>query len=197
MANTKNTTKKKAEPKVQATPQPQLQPAQEPAPAVKKPAELKLSDSMLINVKSNVFGELQYINKRTGDSTKWSDCGDVQTLSVADIRAMKGTQRAFFEHQWIYLMSIEDSGYEDISAEEIYKALLLMPYYQKMVNPDNYTDIFTWDVSRMKAAIASMSAASKTNLVIAANTCIANGTLDSLKRIKALEECLGCRLDRP
>lgn len=197
MANTKNTTKKKAEPKVQATPQPQLQPAQELAPVVKKPAELKLGDSMLINVKSNVFGELQYINKRTGDSTKWSDCGDVQTLSVADIRAMKGTQRAFFEHQWIYLMSIEDSGYEDVSAEEIYKALLLMPYYQKMVNPDNYTDIFTWDMNRMKEAITSMSAVSKMNLVIAANTCIANGTLDSLKRIKALEECLGCQLDRP
>lgn len=196
MANTKNTTKKKAEPKAQVA-ESQPQSVQEPAPVAKKPAELKLSDSMLINVKSNVFGELQYINKRTGDSTKWSDCGDVQTLSVADIRAMKGTQRAFFEHQWIYLMSIEDSGYEDVSAEEIYKSLLLMPYYQKMVNPDNYTDIFTWDMGRMKAAIASMSAASKTNLVIAANTCIANGTLDSLKRIKALEECLGCQLDRP
>lgn len=197
MANTKKpaAAKKTAAPKVQGTTVVEASQVQETA--VVKPTELKLTDSMLINVKSNVFGELQYINPRTGDTTKWSDCGDVQTLSVADIRAMKGTQRAFFENQWVYLMNIEDGGYEDVSTEEIYKALLLMPYYQKMVNPDNYTDIFTWDVGRMRDAVNSMSASSKMNLVVAANTCIANGTLDSLKKIKALEECLGCTLDRP
>lgn len=197
MANTKKTAtaKKATAPKVQETPTVEAVEVRE-APVV-KPAELKLTDSVLINVKSNVFGELQYINPRTGDMTKWSDCGDVQALSVADIRAMKGTQRAFFENQWVYLDSIEDPGYEDVSSEDIYKALLLSQYYRNMVNPDNYTEIFSWDTSRMKQAVMSMPSASKLNLTVAANTCIANGTLDSLKKIKALEECLGCTLDRP
>lgn len=197
MANTKKTaTKKETAPKQTASAA-KVAEVQETAPVAATKQALKLEDSMLINVKSNVFGELLYINKRTGDSTKWVDSGDVQTLSVADIRSMKGNQRAFFENQWVYLDSIEDPGYEDVSSEEIYKALLLSQYYRSMVNPDNYTEIFSWDIGRIKQAVSSMSSASKLNLTVAANTCIANGTLDSLKKIKALEECLGCTLDRP
>lgn len=199
MANTKKTAtaKKASVPKAQEVPAVEVAQVQETVSAAPAKQALKLEDSMLINVKSNVFGELLYINKRTGDSTKWNDSGDVQTLSVADIRSMKGNQRAFFENQWVYLDSIEDPGYEDVSSEDIYKALLLSQYYRNMVNPDNYTEIFNWDISRMKQAVMSMSSASKLNLTVAANTCIANGTLDSLKKIKALEECLGCTLDRP
>lgn len=168
----------------------------EPVAAV-RPALTKLDDSVLITVKSNVFGELLYINSRTGDKFTWSGCGDVQDLSVGDIRAMKGTQRAFFENQWIILTGVDEPGYEDVSAEEIYKILMLSQYYKNIVDPDNYTAIFSWDLPKMKEAVNSMSSASKMNLVVAANTCIANGTLDSLKKIRALEECLGCELDKP
>lgn len=189
---TKNTKANPATPKATNV----VTPAAEPA-VTARPGLTKLDDSVLITVKSNVFGELLYINSRTGDKFTWSGCGDVQDLSVGDIRAMKGTQRAFFENQWIILTGIDEPGYEDISAEEIYKILMLSQYYKNIVDPDNYTAIFSWDLPKMKEAVNSMSAASKMNLVVAANTCIVNGTLDSLKKIKALEECLGCELDKP
>ena len=185
----KNTTAKKA-PK-------QIAPVvSDEIPAVKQ-APLKLDDSVLIQVKSNVFGELIYINARTGDRTTWSGCGDVQILSVGDLRAMKGSQRVFFENQWVYLVGIEDAGFEEVSVEDLYKALLLSQYYRSLVNPDNYTEIFSYDLAKRREVIMSMSSASKMNLIVAANTCIADGTLDSLKKIKLLEECLGCELDKP
>ena len=42
-----------------------------------------------------------------------------------------------------------------------------------------------------------MSEGVRLNLIILANTQIENGTLDSLNKIKALEELFGCELTRP
>lgn len=191
----KNTTTKKATASAPKT-APAAEVQKEPVAAPKSTVP-KLDDSTLVIVKSNVFGELLYINPRTGDRFIWKDCGDVQDLSVGDIRAMKGTQRVFFENQWVVLAGIDEAGYEDVSVEDIYKSLMLSQYYKNIVDPDNYTEIFSWSLDKMKAVVNTMSSASKMNLVVAANTCIANGTLDSLKKIRTLEECLGCELDKP
>lgn len=165
--------------------------------AAQKRAPVKLDDSVLISVKSNVYGGLVYINRRTGDQTTWDQCGDVQTLSMGDLRAMKGTQRAFFENQWIYIVGVEDAGYEDVTPEDIYRNLMVSQYYKNVLDPDNYTEIFSWSEPRIRELIAQMSDGAKTNLIVAANTCIADGSLDSLRKIQLLEECLGCELAKP
>ena len=36
-----------------------------------QPAKVRLDDSVLIRVKSNTYGQLIYVNKRTGDRTEW------------------------------------------------------------------------------------------------------------------------------
>ena len=40
-----------------------------------QPAKVRLDDSVLIRVKSNTYGQLIYVNKRTGDRTEWSRFG--------------------------------------------------------------------------------------------------------------------------
>ena len=158
---------------------------------------VKLDDSVLISVKSNTFGGLLYVNPRTGDKTEWNGCGDVQTLTMGDLRAMKGTQRAFFENQWIYIVGVDESGYEDVTAEDIYKSLMVTQYYKNVLDPDNYAEIFSWEPHRIQEVVSMMSDGAKMNLVVAANTCIDDGTLDSLRKIQVLEECLGCELKKP
>ena len=165
------------------------------APVVKK--AVKLDDSVLISVKSNTFGGLLFVNPRTGDKTEWSGCGDVQTLTMGDLRAMKGTQRAFFENQWIFIVGVDESGYDDVTAEDIYKNLMVTQYYKNILDPDNFIEIFSWEPHRIKETISMMSDGAKMNLVVAANTCIEDGTLDSLRKIQVLEECLGCELTKP
>lgn len=170
-------------------------------PVVKKAAPatrtVKLDDTTLIRVRSNTFGELIYINRRTGDKTVWSGHGDVQTLTMGDLRAMKGTQRAFFENQWIFLDGVDEAGYEDVTPVELYKALMVTQYYQNIIDPKNFNEIFSWDAKRIKEAVAMMSDGAKMNLVVAANTAINDGALDSLKKIRTLEECLNCELTKP
>ena len=123
--------------------------------------------------------------------------GDVQTLTMGDLRAMKGTQRAFFENQWIFIVGVDESGYDDVTAEDIYKNLMVTQYYKNILDPDNYIEIFSWEPQRIKETISMMSDGAKMNLVVAANTCIEDGTLDSLRKIQVLEECLGCELTKP
>lgn len=159
--------------------------------------QVKLDDTVLINVKSNTFGTLFFKNPRTGDTVTWSHFGDVEQLTMGDLRAMKGTQRAFYENQWIYIVNVEDEGYEDVTADDICKALMVTQYYKNVLDPDNFEQVFTWPESKIRERVAMMGSGAKLNLVVAANTAIMNGKLDSLKRIKLLEDVLGCELDRP
>lgn len=169
--------------------------AQEVKPVPKK--AVKLDDTVLVNVKSNTYGQLFFRNPRTGDATEWSHFGDTQTLTMGDLRAMKGSHRAFYENQWIYILGIEDSGYEDVTPDDIYKTLMVSQYYKNVLDPDNFHQIFSWSEAKIRERVAMMSSGAKLNLVVAANTAVQNGTLDSLKKIKTLEDVLGCELDRP
>lgn len=165
--------------------------------AKKEPVALKLDDSVLLNVRSNVYGGLIYINSRTGDKYEWSEYGDVQQLTAGDLRAMKGSQRSFFQNQWIIIDSIADSGYEDVTRDEIYKALMVSQYCDGLVDLEDFDDVFALSPDELRRLIAKMSDGSRLNLLVAANTAIANGTLDSLRTIQTLESCLGCELDKP
>lgn len=171
------------------TAEPEIQPV--------RPKTIKLDDSVLISTKSNVFGELIYVNPRTRDETRWATCGDTQTLTMGDLRAMKGTQRAFFENQWIYVIGVDEAGYEDVTPEDVYKALMVTQYYKNILDPDNYAEIFSWSPAKIRETISYMSDGAKMNFVVAANTSIADGSLDSIKKIQMIESCLGCELIRP
>lgn len=192
MATTKTTAKKKATP-VEETNAPEI----EAAPAVKaeRVAETrKLDDTLRVVVQSNVHGALIFINRRTGDRTEWDHFGDKQTLTMGDLRSMRGSQRGFFENNWIFVDRVDEDGYEDITPEDIYKTLMVTQYYKDTLTPDNFNEFFNLSATEIKDRIYRMSAAAKTNLIVAANDGIRNGTLDSLRAIHAIEEALSCEL---
>ena len=164
----------------------------EERPTVKKRA--KLNDTVTVNVQSNVFGELIYSDPRSGASVKWHEFGDVQPMSLGDLRTMRNTQRAFFSNNWIFVKEVLDEGYEDTIPEDVYKNLMVAQYYQGMLNPDNFNSIFRMEDVEMRAAINRMSSGAKMNLVVACNDAIRRGKLDSLRKIRVLEEALGCEL---
>lgn len=163
-------------------------------PIVKK--RLKLADDVLIAVKSNVFGRLTYINHKTGDETRWENFGEIQPLSVGDLRAMKAKQLSFFKENWITIDGIEeaDEEYQDVEAEDIYDALQITKYYSEYLCPDNINDVFNWSVSDIKNKIPRMTKSVQKSVLIRANELIKEGILDSISKVKALEEALDCDL---
>lgn len=166
------------------------------APKKAAPKIVKLDDTLLVTVKSNVYGQLTYTNSRTGDTTVWAHFGEPQDISMGDLRAMKGTQRAFFENQWIYIVGVVDEGYEDVTSEDIYKVLQVTQYYKNVLDPARFHEFFRWEEQKIRDHVGMLSKRGKANLVVAANHAIENGTLDSVKKIRLLEELLGCELLR-
>lgn len=157
---------------------------------------IKIGDDVILSVKSNVAGELIYINHKTGDETHWTEYGDVQTLKAGDIRAMKAKQPKFLTDNWIAVEGIEDAddNYDDVDVFAILEALGILQYYRDNFYPQNINEVFNWKEEEMRNKIPSMPKTIKDTLIISANELISNGILDSMRKIKTLEEILGCEL---
>ena len=157
--------------------------------------QVKLDDSVQVNVKSNVFGKLTYIDKKTQDEVVWNHCGESNPMTIGMLRSMKATQVSFFKNQWIIITGFVDET--EYTTADIYKVLMIGQYYQDLIEPSDYETICSWSPEEIKSKVSMMSSEAKANLAVALNTYIEKGILDSLKRIKAFEEVLGCELKLP
>ena len=81
-----------------------------------------------------------------------------------------------------------------MTPEDVYKALLVTQYYKESLTPDNFGALFRMKPEEIKTRARRLSEDGRTNLIVAANDAIRNGTLDSLRSIRAIEEALNCEL---
>lgn len=159
--------------------------------------QVRIDDSAVINVKSNVFGQLVYIDKKTMERVEWPMCGSVQQMTFGALRNMKASSIGFYKNQWIIITGFADEYANKYTPADIYKALYITQYYKDLIEPSDYESVCSWSPEEIKSKVSLMSAESKINLVVALNTYIKKGILDSLKRIRAFEEVLGCDLGTP
>lgn len=157
-----------------------------------KKKKLKLTDDMILNVESTVFGRLIYVNKKSGEKVVWTNEGEIQQVSVEGIRAMKSNQIAFFNKNWVRLISIADDGYEDYTSEDIYNALMLQKYVE--ASKLDIEDLIFNKFDKIPMYIQKMGDSFKLQLTIRCNDMIKNGTLDSYSLIRKLEHILETEL---
>ena len=165
---------------------------------VKKPKErLVMKDTDEVVVRSNVFGELIYINDRTGDQINWENYEEEQVMSAKDIRDMKARQQSFFKEGWISIVDSPDVDFDEYTMKEVYNALQIGRYYNDSLVSFNMDDIFTMSEDARGKKVSTMSESVKRSAIIRANDKIKDGSLDSIKKVKLLEEVLGCELTSP
>lgn len=157
---------------------------------------VSIPDSTLINVKSNVFGGLKFVCRKTGETIEWSRCGEVQQMSIMTLRAMKMEAIRFFKDQWIVLIGFADRMVP-YKIADVYKDLFIAQFYRNLIEPSNYEDICAWTPDEIRAKLPLMSDGARENLAVALNVYIEKGVLDSVRAIKAFEEVLGCELRTP
>lgn len=158
---------------------------------------VRIDDTALINVKSNVFGELIFVDPVTKAKVRWVQCGEVLQLPLAMLRNMKNGAIKFFANQLVIITGFADENAERYEVADIYKALYISQYYKDVLDPTDYGDICSWSPAVIKQKVPMLSKGAKGKLVVALNTYIEKGVLDSLKAIKTFEEVLGCDLARP
>ncbi len=158
---------------------------------------LVLKDTDEVVVKSNVFGELIYINDRTGDQIVWENYGDEQVLSAKDIRDMKAKQQSFFKEGWISIIDSNCVNFDEYTLKDVYDALQIGRYYADDLVSFDLDTVFTLSEDALRKKVTNMSNTVKRTVIIRANDKIKDGSLDSIKKVKMLEEVLGCELTSP
>lgn len=131
-------------------------------------------------------GKLIYVSKRTiGYTVMWNNYMDVQYIELAELMAMRSSESKFFTENWI---AIDDTfEYRDAVMER----LRINDMYKNTPNPTALDNLFKLDIQLMKQRVQMMTATLKETVYAQAKDCIANQNLDSIVRIRALEEALG------
>lgn len=163
-------------------------PAQAVAPVVFEHKEL--SPDLYVPCVSLVrVGKLVYSSRRqVGYEVVWRGFMDVQYIELKELMSMRSSDVTFFSENWI---AIEDSfEYKD----EVMKKLRITDMYKNISDTGEFSRLLVLPIEQMVSRIAGMSKTIKESVASYAKECIANGDLDSLKRIKALEDALGTKL---
>lgn len=163
-------------------------------PVVKTAKQVKIEDSVSIKVKSGFYGVLHYRNPRSGETFIWDHTGDIQFLSMSDLKTIKAQDVGYFKNQWIVIMGVADDSDSRATPADICKALAIDVYYKNFIDPTTFSSACSWDDNEITERVAMLSDGAKQNLIVALNGFIKDGTLDSRRKIKAFEKALGCDL---
>lgn len=131
-------------------------------------------------------GRLIYSSKRQmGYSVIWSKYMDTQYIELAELMAMRSSDPMFFSENWIMI----DDEFEHKDA--VVQKLRIKDMYVNAPNMLELERLFVMPVDEMVHKIKPMSVSLKESVYLHAKEAVENGTLDSMRRIKAIEGALG------
>ena len=175
-----NTPTQTVEPKVPDVP------VVEPAPKVpeSKPPKAKAFDpNQIVTVFNGFQGRLVYKSNKTGERFVWDTFGAEQDMEVSELRSARSSNKKFFINNWFMFDDPEIVDYLGVSQ-----------YYKFALKISDFDKLFDRDVSELSATIQNLSDGQRKSVAYRAKQLIAEGAIDSNKKISVLEECLGVEL---
>ena len=154
---------------------------------VKKPvskAPRKYAPDDLIPCRSVTYGELLMNGTKSKLMYVWANYNDVTEVEFQDLQALKSTRSSYLFRPRII---IED---EEL-VEQWNKDFGEM--YSNIVDVD-VEELFKLPIAKFKAALKKAPKGVQQAVKNVAGEMILNGSLDSLAKIKAIDECLGTDL---
>lgn len=142
-----------------------------------------LDPNMYVTVKNGFNGTLVYKSKKTGERFVWDAFGDEQEMELAELKSAKNSYKAFFVNNWFL--------FDD---PEIIEWLGMGQYYKYALNSASFDKLFEKTPDEIEKVVAALSAGQKKSLAFRAKQLIADGMIDSIKVIAALEKSLSVEL---
>lgn len=165
-----------AEPKEEAT----------KATAPKKKIVAKDIDlDQYITVLNGFHGKLVYKGRRNGEWFIWDEFGAEQDMELRELKSAKNDCKKFFSEN-LFMFNEEDMWVVDY--------LGLGKYYDNALSIDEIDDLFSKSAANVKKIVNGLSDGQKRTVAYRASQLIADGQIDSLSVINALEEALGTEL---
>lgn len=150
----------------------------------RQPAQTSFSPTDLISCKSVTDGLLLLPGSKSGILYQWYDFGQTVDVEYQDVmQLVLSRSRYVFEP----LLVVEDENF--ISQRKDLSAL-----YETMYDVNYLDDIFNLDLTEFKRILNSLPIGIANSVRTLAATKIQDGTLDSLQKIKAIDEILKTEL---
>ena len=145
--------------------------------ASKKKTPHKFEQNEPILCRSVTYGELLYPAKKSQLLYSWANYGDVTEVEYQDLQALRSTRSAYL-----------NAPYFVIENEEL---IVQWPELKKLYEKIAAVDIdkmFDLPLNKFKTALRNLPAGFKDSIKNIASAKILDGTLDSISKIKAIDE---------
>lgn len=137
----------------------------------------------VIPCRSVTYGELIVEGKKSKMTYSWANYGDVTPVEYGDLQALRSTRSNFLLRPRFV---IEDPELVEQWTE-------LKPLYDKLEEAD-VDDLFDLPIGRFRSRLEKAPAGIKQLVKNIASAKVMDGSLDSLAKIKAIDEILGTDL---
>lgn len=176
---TRNTTRKKTAssavtPEVKAT------------DVVKEKTEFSVKDidvNQYVTVINGFNGTLVYVSSRTGETFEWDGLGAEQEMELRELKSAKNSAKAFFSNNWWMFNEDWITQYLGVST-----------YYRWSIPIEEIDGVFELSGKELEEVLSNTPEGQKKTIAYRAKEKIANGEIDSLSAISALEKYLGITL---
>lgn len=138
-----------------------------------------------IPCRSIVSGGLYIEGSRSHILYSWADCGDVEDVEYRDLIYLVRTRANTNIYSPRIIIEDEDFINQNKSVKD---------FYDSMYDTSDLNQILLLPISQMKAEIANLPIGAKESIKGIAATMIDSHVLDSVQRIKALDEIFGTNM---
>ena len=139
--------------------------------------------NQVVTVINGFQGRLIYKSKRTGERYVWDEFGAEQDMELSELKSARSSSKRYFIDNWFM--------FDD---PEIAEYLMVSQYYKFALNASDFDKVFDKEIDDLVDTIQKLSDGQKKSIAYRAKQMIADGTIDSNKKITALEKCLGIEL---
>ena len=155
-----------------------------PKKATSKPQTRKFDPTETFRCRSVCYGELILEGYKSKILYTWANCGDYTDVEYQDLQALQSRKSRFLTDP---LFIIED--------EELVEhwGTLLKPIYSK-IEEEDIEQLLKLAPTQLKKKLKALPEGIKESIKTMAAAKIMSGELDSLNRIKAIDEVLGTEL---
>lgn len=153
------------------------------ATRVKAPAST-YKDNDKIYVMSGLSDTLVYHSERTNKTWTFNKFGDQDTIEYSELITMRNRYPRFFTECWLIVLD-----------KKIQDEFKLTDMYQNILTPENIENVFDMKLEDLEKFVDSLPEGQKISFVNKAQQKVEDGSLDSNKVIKFIEEKFNFRFE--
>lgn len=140
----------------------------------------------LILTRSITTGYVNFMGAKTRTTYSWVDVGDTTEVEYQDLRAALLSRSPYLFDP---IIVIED---EELLSQPEWKTL--DEFYKEHYSIDDLSQVMALDVSHMTKVLEELPVGARRSFANLAKTMMDRGTLDSIKKIEAIDKVLGTEL---